>query len=112
MDYAYRRKNFSNQANLNDGNASKIWSVLRKDYQKESSHLRGYGLSPLIESRRNLYIKLSNILSFSFKGVSYVLNRLQKILYKTLSWALLRGDSDLHTNMVLIRTQLKFTIKT
>ena len=89
-----RRKNFSNQANLNDGNASKIWSELRKDYQKENSHLRGYGLSPFVESRRNLYIKLSNILSFPLKGVSYVLNTLQKILNRTLSWVLLRGDSD------------------
>jgi putative sugar O-methyltransferase len=94
MDYTNRRKNFFNQANLNDGNTSKIWSTLRKDYQKESSHLRGYGLSTIVISRRNLYIKLSNILAFPFKGVSYVLNRLQKILNKTLSWVLLRGDSD------------------
>ena len=93
MNYKKKREVFWSEAKINEGNTSKIWSVIRKDFQTNESNLRGYGLTDISNYRRKTYLKLSRLLGMPFIFFSTVLLKFRKAILRLLSWIILNFDS-------------------
>lgn len=89
-----RLDEYSKQIDVDSGNASKIWNILRKDFQLNKSNLRGYGLSTIPLNKIRLYRTFYRYLSFPFKGTLHVTTKAISLLERVLSWAILAGDKN------------------
>lgn len=91
MNYKIRLDLFTKKFNFSEGNTSNIWNSLRKDFQSNNSHLRGYGLASIPNRRIALFRKVSRFISLPLKFFSSVSNRMNDKIDSFLSWLIL-GD--------------------
>jgi len=94
MEPNERLNEYSKQIDVNNGNSSKIWDSLRKEFQLKESNLCGYGLSTFPINKIRLYRTFYRYFSFPFKGIRHLSTKVIALLELVLSWAILGGDSQ------------------
>ena len=81
-----RLDSFIKSSDFSDGGVSKIWSVLRKDFQNKNGSLRGYGLVADISVKRVYWFrKLHRYISLPFRAFCLICNSVQYTLERVLS---------------------------